>query len=66
MGERISAYKVLIGKPQRKRLFWIPGCRWENNFKAYLTETGYEHVDWIHLSQDRVPLASSCEHLWVT
>jgi len=33
--------------------------RQENNIRMDLTETGWEGVDWMHLTQDR---DRSCEH----
>jgi hypothetical protein len=31
MGERRNAYRNVIGKPECKRLFRGPRCRWEGN-----------------------------------
>jgi hypothetical protein len=45
MGEKRSAYRVLIGKPEVKR----PLVR--RRFKFDLRETGYVGSDWIHLAQ---------------
>jgi hypothetical protein len=28
-------------------------CRWKENVKMYLKETGCDVVDWIHLDQER-------------
>jgi hypothetical protein len=28
-----NAYKILVGKPERKRPFGRPGYRWEDNIK---------------------------------
>jgi hypothetical protein len=33
MGERISAYRVLLGKPEEKRPLRRPKSRWEDNTK---------------------------------
>jgi hypothetical protein len=33
--------------------FGRPGHRYEDNIKMYLTETGWEVVDWMLLAQDR-------------
>jgi len=33
IGERRSAYRVLVGKPKRKRPFGRLGHRWEDNIK---------------------------------
>jgi hypothetical protein len=29
-------------------------CRWEDTVKMYVTEIGFEGVDWIQMSYDRV------------
>jgi hypothetical protein len=34
--EEISAHKILIEKPERKRPFGIPMRRWEDNVRIYL------------------------------
>jgi hypothetical protein len=31
MGEGRNAYKILVGKPEGKRLLERPGHRWKNN-----------------------------------
>ena len=33
MGERIGAYRVLVGKPEGKRPLGRPKRRWEDNIK---------------------------------
>jgi hypothetical protein len=35
-GERIGVYKVLVGKPEGKRLLRRPRRRWEDNIKMDL------------------------------
>jgi hypothetical protein len=42
----------LVGKTEKKRPFARPRCKWEN-VVIDLRETGWEGVDWMHLSQDR-------------
>jgi hypothetical protein len=42
-------YRILVGKPQRKRLLGTPK-RWERYIRMVLTEIRWEVVDWIHLS----------------
>jgi hypothetical protein len=32
----MSTYRVLVGKPEVKRPFWIPMYRWEDNIKIDL------------------------------
>jgi PAS domain-containing protein len=53
MGERRGIYRVLVGKPERKRLLGRPRCRWDNTIKMVLQEVGYGGMDWIELAQDR-------------
>jgi hypothetical protein len=36
--------------------------RWEDNIRMDLREVGWEVVDWIHLAQDKGPMAGCCEH----
>ena len=38
MGERIGVYRVLVGKPEGKRPFGRPRCRWEDNIETDLQE----------------------------
>jgi hypothetical protein len=38
MGEKRSVYRVLVGKPERKRPIGRPRGRWEDNIKIYLRE----------------------------
>jgi hypothetical protein len=36
MGEVRNVYKILVGKPEGKRPFGKPRCRWEHNTKRIL------------------------------
>jgi hypothetical protein len=47
-----SAFKVLVGKPERNRPLARPTRRLYNT-RMDLKKTGCEDVDWIHLAQDR-------------
>jgi len=38
MGERRGVYRVLVGKPEGKRLLGRPRHRWEDNIKMDLQE----------------------------
>jgi hypothetical protein len=53
MGEKVSAYRILVGKPEEKRPLGRPGRRWVNNIKMDLREIGWDGVDWIDMAQDR-------------
>jgi hypothetical protein len=46
-------YRLLVGKPERKRPLGRPRRRWIDNFKTDLLEIGLNVVDWIGLAQDR-------------
>jgi hypothetical protein len=48
-----NAYKMLAGKPERKRLLGIPRHRWMDNIKMDLWDIGFGGVSWIHLAQDK-------------
>jgi hypothetical protein len=52
MGEGRNVYRVLVGKPEGKRLE-RPRRKWEDGIKMDLTEIGWGNVEWIHLAQDR-------------
>jgi hypothetical protein len=52
-GEGRNVYRVLVGKPEGKRLLGRPRRRWEDGIKMDLREIGWEGVEWIHLAQDR-------------
>jgi hypothetical protein len=52
-GEIRNAYKILVGKPERKRPLGRPRRRWEDNIRMDLREIGWEVVDWIYLVQGR-------------
>ena len=70
MGWACSAYggeerriRVLVGKPDGKRLFGILRRRWEDNIKMDLQEVGCGGMDLYELTQDRNrwrALESSC------
>ena len=51
--ERRGAYRVLVGKPERKRLLGRLGRRWEDNIKIDFQDVRCEGMDWIELAQDR-------------
>jgi hypothetical protein len=44
MGERRSAYRALVGKPEGRRPLERPRRRWEDNIKMYLRDVGWVAV----------------------
>jgi hypothetical protein len=53
MGEKRSAYRVLVGKPEGKRPLGRPRRRWEDNIKMDLRNIRWGGMDWTDLAQDR-------------
>ena len=53
MEEGRGVHKVLVGKPEGKRLLGRPRCRWEDNIKMDLQEVGKGCGDWMELAQGR-------------
>jgi hypothetical protein len=49
MGEKIGAYRALVGKPEGKRTLGRTWCRGEANIKVDLGELVWEDVDWIDM-----------------
>jgi hypothetical protein len=63
MGEGRDVYRVLVGRPERKKPLGRPRHRWEDNIKMDLRQRGKNGENWIRLVQDRVqwrPFASTC------
>jgi hypothetical protein len=52
-GEKRVVYRVLVGKPERKRPLGRPRRRWEDNIKMDLQEVRCGDMDWIELARDR-------------
>jgi len=52
-GESRGIYRVLVGKPEGKRLLGRPRRRWEDNIKMDHQEVGCAVMDWIELALDR-------------
>jgi hypothetical protein len=44
-----TAYRILVGKPEGKRLLGRPRCRWVDNVKKDLGEIEWLDMDWIDL-----------------
>jgi hypothetical protein len=53
MGEKRNVYRLLLGKPEGKRLLGRPRRRCVDNIKMVLLEIELNVVDWIGLAQDR-------------
>jgi hypothetical protein len=52
MGEERKLYKVLVGKPERKRLLGGPRRRWEDGIRMDLREIGWGvwiGFDWLRI-----------------
>jgi hypothetical protein len=45
MEAMINAYKMLVGKPVRKRPRGRPKCGWEGNSRTDLRDIGFEDVE---------------------
>jgi hypothetical protein len=57
-----NVYRLFVGKPEGKRPLGRLRCRWIDNTKMDLLETGLNVVDWIDLAQDRyIQVESSCK-----
>ena len=53
MGEVRGVYRVLVGKPEGKRLLGRPRSRWVDNIRMDLQLVGCGYMGWIGLGQDR-------------
>jgi hypothetical protein len=53
VGEVRGAHNILVGRPEGRRSLGRPRCRWEDDIKMDLGETGFGDVDWIHWAQNR-------------
>jgi hypothetical protein len=52
-GEKRNMYRLLVGKPERKRPLGRSRCRWIDNIEMDLLEIRVGGADWIGLPQDR-------------
>jgi hypothetical protein len=52
LGKNKNAYRVLTGKPERKRSLGRHSHGWEHDIKMYHKEVGWGGMDWIDLAQD--------------
>jgi hypothetical protein len=51
--ERRGACRVLVGKPDGRRLLEIPGHRWEDSIQMDVEGVGAEHVNRMGMGGDR-------------
>ena len=56
MEQSRNGYRILVGKPEAKRLLERPICRWEDDIKMDLREFVCDPADCIDIAQDRGPL----------
>jgi hypothetical protein len=52
IGEGRGAYRILMGRPERRRPLGRPRHRWEDDIKMDLQEVGWGGMDWIDMAQD--------------
>jgi hypothetical protein len=52
MGEGRWVYRVLLGKPERKRPLGRPRLKWQDNIKIGLQEVGFGGMDWTEQAHD--------------
>jgi hypothetical protein len=45
MGDKTNAYRILVGKPERKRPLGRPRRRWVDNIKTDIREIGWRELD---------------------
>jgi hypothetical protein len=53
MWEKRNAYRILVGKPERKRPLGRSRHRWVESIEINFREIGWGGMDWIDLVQDR-------------
>jgi hypothetical protein len=67
-GANRNAYRILAGKPERKRPLGTPRHRWVDNIKIDLREIRWNGMGWINLVQNRDQwraLVNIVMNLWV-
>jgi hypothetical protein len=47
-----NTYRILVRKPEGNRPLRRPRCKWVDNIKMDLRETGWSSMDWIDLAQN--------------
>jgi hypothetical protein len=67
MGERRGVYRVLVGKPERKKPLGRPRRRWEDYIRMDIQEVGCGGIDWIEQVRDKWrALVNAVMNLWVS
>jgi hypothetical protein len=51
VGDKINAYRFLVGKPEGKRVIGGPRCRRRDCIQMNLKEKGRKNVNWNHLAE---------------
>jgi hypothetical protein len=51
--EKRNAYRIFVGKPERRWPLRRPRRRWANNIKIYRRMIEWDDTGWIDLAQDR-------------
>jgi hypothetical protein len=67
VGENTNVYRLLVGKPEGKKLLGRQRHRWVNNIKMDIAEIGCGGAEWIGLAQDREwrALVNAEMNLWI-
>jgi hypothetical protein len=50
IGDKMNAYRSLVGKPEARRPLGRPRRRWLDHIRMDLVEVGWGDVDWIGLA----------------
>jgi hypothetical protein len=50
IGEKMNAYRLLVGEPEGKRPLGKARHRWLGNTKIVLREIGWDGMDWLDLA----------------
>jgi hypothetical protein len=53
MGEKRTACRILVGKPEEERPLGKLRRRWVDNIKMDLRGIGWDGADWMDIAQDR-------------
>jgi hypothetical protein len=62
VGDRKGAYRVLVGRGERRRPLGRPRCRLEDNIKMDLQALGLGGMEWIDVAQGQVAGTCECSH----